>query len=273
MAGLRISDPAEEINMKKGICVKAKYLETAAEAGFDHVLLAGFEVAGMSDDEFEDLCERALKCGIAVKGYNSYCRADLPIVGDGFDPDRTRAYARLLSERGKKLGITNIGIGAPSARIIPEGYDKDKAYDQYRQFCEITAQEAAPYGINVLIESLNKYQCNCVITLQEAVKIMQEIAMDNVKMVIDFAHMELNGEDFDSAADLLKYSADVHIAHNGENLSRPYLTEADNDMLAAVAAVLKKAGYDGTVTFEPQPEAEDYEARVKESFALMDRYF
>ena len=41
--------------MLKGLCVFSKNIENAKKAGFDYVVLPGFEVAAMSDESFEKL--------------------------------------------------------------------------------------------------------------------------------------------------------------------------------------------------------------------------
>ena len=41
--------------MLKGLCVFSKNIENAKKAGFDYVVLPGFEVEDMSDESFEKI--------------------------------------------------------------------------------------------------------------------------------------------------------------------------------------------------------------------------
>jgi len=258
--------------MLKGLCVFTPNIEKAVSAGYDYIILPGIEISKLTDDEFEDVSRRVKDAGIKVMGYNAYCNASLPIVGDGFDEDKTREYAALMCKRGKVLGIRNIGIGAPFARQLPEGYDMNKAYSQGKRFIEITAEIAAEYGFNVLVEGLHKYYCDFVQTLGQAYDLMADINMPNVKMIVDFYHMKLNLEDYKSAVKYLPYSLDVHISGCDENRDRPYIDSSYEEEIKEIAQILKKANYDISVSLEPDNTDENFDQKAKTALELMKKY-
>lgn len=259
--------------MLKGLCVFSKNIENTKKAGFDYVVLPGFEVAAMSDESFEKLVKKVKEIDIPVLGYNSYCKDDLPIVGDGFNEEKTAAYAALLSKRAYELGIKNIGIGAPAARRLPKDYDKIKAYNQGKKFISITAYEARKYGLNVLIEGLQKYYCDFVNYIPEAYQLMKDIDRTNVKMIIDFYHMKVNGEEYQNALGLLDYCKDVHISGCDKERNRPFVDETDAEDLKLISSILKKGGYNLTLTLEPDNTDENFMEKAQNSYNVINKYF
>lgn len=259
--------------MLKGICVFSKNIKKAVEAGFDYVVLPGVEIAKMTDDEFNLLLKTINENNITVSGYNAYCNGETPIVGDGFSPEKTRDYAKLMCLRGQALGIKNIGIGGPFARKLPEDYDMDKAFEQGAEFIKITAQEAEKYGFNVLAEGLSRYCCDFVHFLHEAYRLMKKADMPNVKMVADFYHMKLNGELPTRAYTFLPNCLDVHISGCDNEMKRPFVGYSDKKELETISKVLKTEGYDISVTLEPDDTDIDFEKKAKEAFDVMDSVF
>ncbi|MCI1958361.1 MAG: sugar phosphate isomerase/epimerase [Clostridia bacterium] len=237
--------------MKIGLCVFSQNIERAAESGYDYIQLPGFEIAEMTDDEFKNVAKKVEKCGITVLGFNAYCTGRLPIASDGFNEENTRKYADLLLKRGCMLGVKNFGIGAPSARKLPKGADVKKAWENGKRFLISTAEEAEKFGINVLVESLNKKCCDFITTLSESKKMVDEVNMKNVHMIVDFYHMKVNGEDYKTAVKYLPYTYDVHISGCGPKNERPFINESNMDELIKISDILKDSGYDKTLSLEP----------------------
>ncbi|MBR5467896.1 MAG: hypothetical protein IKU80_01560, partial [Firmicutes bacterium] len=116
--------------MKIGLCTPTRNIEKVKDMGYDYIEVAGNEIAAMSDEEFDAFVAKKEELDFPVAGFNSYCNQNTPIVGDNFSEDAARAYAQKMTARGAKLGIKNIGVGAPMARKLQEGYDMDKAFEQ-----------------------------------------------------------------------------------------------------------------------------------------------
>ena len=103
-------------------------------------------------------------------------------------------YAARTSARCARLGITAIGIGSGGSRTIPEGYPVEKAEEQLLQAVRITAREAAKYGIAILMEPLNRFLCNHMLSTRSAADFVRRVDMDNVAIVYDLHHSVLMGE-------------------------------------------------------------------------------
>lgn len=259
--------------MKIGLCVFSKNIEKAAEAGYDYIQLPGFEIAKMTDAEFEATAERIKKCGIEVCGFNAYCTGELPIASEGFDEDKTRKYAKLLLNRGHIIGIKNFGIGAPLARRLPFRADLNKAWHNGRKFISSTAEEAEKFGINVLVESLNVKCCDFINALPESKKMMDDINMKNVAMIVDFYHMKVNGEDYKEAEKFLQYAVDVHISGCGPKYERPFINDSNRGELIKISEILKVSGYNKTLSLEPDNIDVDFEKQASNSLKILREIF
>lgn len=259
--------------MKIGLCVFSKNIEKAAKAGYDYIQLPGFEIAKMSDSEFENVAEKVKKTEIEVCGFNAYCTEILPIASAGFDEEKTMKYADLLLKRGHILGVRNFGIGAPLARRLPYGTDMKKAWENGRKFISITAKEAEKYDVNVLVESLNTKCCDFITTLSESKKMADDIKLKNVHMIVDFYHMKVNGEYYKTAENYIPYTYDVHVSGCGPKYERPFISNDDRDELIKISEILKKSGYNKTLSLEPDNIEMDFEKKASESLKILREIF
>ena len=145
--------------MRYGVCTTMDHYGELCALGYDYIELPGTAVSRMTAAQTEETARRLKGEGRPCIGFNAYCGADLPIVGEGYRRERTYDYARDLCEKGAALGIRNLGIGAPGARRLPADYDRARADDQCREFLSVTASVAAEYGITVLLGALNHTMC------------------------------------------------------------------------------------------------------------------
>ncbi len=238
--------------MKFGHCIKtASDIAAVKAAGYDFFEFAAFAVASMTDAEFDRLCAQAHESGLPCLSFNSFSSGTPRIVGPGFSAAAVEQYAERLCRRGARLGVRSIGIGSPKARNLPEGFSAQAADEQLMQFLRIVTDCAAPYGINILLEALQDQMCSYINTTAQAVEIVRRAGIGNLGLVLDFYHAFCMGEDLSViplAAPLIRHT---HISTRGEGLSRgvPQMDELARcrDILCA----LKAAGYDGTMSVEP----------------------
>ena len=259
--------------MKIGLCTLTRNIEKVKDMGYDYIEVAGNEIAAMSDEEFDAFVAKKEELDFPVAGFNAYCNQNTPIVGDNFSEDVARAYAQKMAARGAKLGIKNIGVGAPMARKLPEGYDMDKAFEQDKKFLTITAEEAAKYGINVLFEALHNKCCDFANNTSDGVKMVKELNIDNLKIVLDFYHMEVMGEDITDLDEVMPYVKHLHCNHTPEGtVDREYLTEADEELITSYKNAIAKYGYDGTFSVEPN-DTPDFDVLAPKTLAVMRKVF
>ena len=146
--------------MLYGLCVPLDGFSLARDAGYDYVEFPGFQVAKLSKAEAERLAAALKDAGIPCRRINAYCAGTPAIVGPAADDGATRVYAETLFENAAILGAECVGIGAPAARRVPEGYDAARADEECVRFLKITASVAQRCGIRVLLEAVQHEMCN-----------------------------------------------------------------------------------------------------------------
>lgn len=259
--------------MKIGLCTPTKNIEKVKLLGYDYIEVAGNEIASMTDSEFEKFAVKKDELNFTVLGYNAYCNEKTPIVGDNFDEELVRVYAEKMCFRGNRLGIKNIGVGAPMARKLPKGYDMDKAFSQCKKFIEITANEAKKYNINVLFEALHNKCCDFANNTEDSLRIVKEINLENVKMVLDFYHMEIMGEDIFDIKKYMPYVNHLHYNHTPKGTTdREYIIPEDEEVLIKIRDAVLDYGYNGTFSIEPN-DTPNFDEAARISIGVMKKVF
>ncbi len=238
--------------MKFGCCIsKIDDLIRVKAAGYDFFEFAGCAAAAMSKSEFDAFCAEQARTGLPCIGFNAYSAGIPAIIGHNVSDSATASYAELLCRRGKRLGISALGIGSPNARRLPADMDKSDADAQFIRFIRIAAGAAKDHGMCVLVEAVHSGMCNYLNGTLDAAEITRLIGLDNVGMVLDFYHMAEMGEDYSLAAAAAPYLRHVHFSTSGSGLWRGFPQKADFDEYRGIFAILKSIGYDGTVSIEP----------------------
>ena len=241
--------------MQIGCCVPIEKDELIAGVGFDYVEFPAWQVAELTDEQVRQVSERIGRTGVPCRGLNAYCKGRPAIVGDGFDPAETEAYAERLMANAQALGVSRVGIGAPPARRLPEGYDPALADSQCEQFLRITARVAAEHGIDILLEAIQHGMCNYMNGTGQALAMVQKLALDNLRLVVDLYHMETEGEDWKDLAVYVPWTLHMHVSTVGQGLARGMYRPGDEEYCGRTFRAIAASGYDGTVSVEPDASA------------------
>ncbi len=237
--------------MKFGCCIKRKEdVLTLARLGYDFYEYSGTEIGRMSRGEFDELLAVTDTAKIACLGFNSYSPGRPAIVGEAFSREETEDYAGLLCARGRELGISNVGIGAPAARRLPADYPREKADRQCLEFLRITAAEAARYGQRLLFEAVHSGVCDYGNHTRQALEIVERAALPNLALVLDFYHMKMMGEGLSEAEGVEPYLGHVHVSTREEGLGRGFPHARDEAEYREIFSWLRCHGYKGTVSIE-----------------------
>lgn len=250
--------------MLLGCCAPAEKYAEAAAAGYDYIELPGFQLAAMKESQIDALAEEIERSDVPALRLNAYCSGSPAICGPAFDAAEAREYARRLAGRAARLGIETLGIGAPAARRLPYGFDRGLADKQCREFLTVTCEEAAEYGMDVLFEALEPGCCNFINDTAAAAAMVEELGIPNLHLVLDLYHMKNNGESWDDVPRYAGIFTHAHLSTTLEGGRRGlYLPASAEDAQECRAAfeVLRAAGYNGTVSIEPDasrltPESE-----------------
>jgi sugar phosphate isomerase/epimerase len=224
--------------MKLGICADPATLATLpVDAGHDYI--EGFTQAVLAPEkpeaEFAAQAAALRRSGEVMPASNRFLPADLKVVGPAVDQARLERYAATAFRRAREVGMTMIVFGSAGARMVPEGFSAVRAFEQYVEALRRFGPLAEKEGVTVLVEPLNRGECNLVNTLREGAEAVQRANSPGVKLLVDIFHMLRNGESPDeiSRPDIAALVRHAHIAENqaraapgthGEDF-RPFLRE------------------------------------------------
>jgi D-psicose/D-tagatose/L-ribulose 3-epimerase len=136
-----------------------------------------------------------------------------------------------------------------------------KAVPLMRLLCK----RAADYGIQLVLEPLNRYSTPYCATAKDAIAIAQHV--DSLGILLDTFHMNIEEDMFkdaiQSSSTLLRH---MHFADN--NRKMPGFAHID---FSAIIKSLNEIGYDGFISFEPNIADRDYEHATKYGLDFVKR--
>ncbi|MCX6955293.1 MAG: sugar phosphate isomerase/epimerase, partial [Verrucomicrobia bacterium] len=144
------------------------------------------------------------------------------------------------------VGMTLIVFGSAGARMVPEGFPIAKAFEQYVDILRQFAPLAEENGVTIVVEPLNRGECNLVNTILEGAEAVRRANHSAVKLLVDIFHMLRNGE---SADDIVKVGPLIRHAHVAENKDRA-APGVHGENHRAFYRALNRAGYRGRLTVE-----------------------
>ncbi len=235
--------------MKYGVCTTIEHYALVEETGFDYIELPGHVMAALPLAEFAKVKNTLATGRIPCCGFNAALPPDIVLCGKGFSLAKARDYAKVLCKRGSELNISAIGIGSPKSRAFQNGDSVQEAWTQTEAFLSMFAEEARPYGIFVLYESLNHTESDFGLKLREGADLMKKLDKPNLGLVFDIYHMLIEGENIDELRYALPYVRHVHIAERVGD-ERRYPSHKRYEDYRQLFAVLADFGYDRAVCTE-----------------------
>lgn len=232
------TNPLFSMNIKQG--------EKLISAGYDYVEYPLFAIAALSESEFQNLVsfdeEKSIRTTISCNFFPSNIK-----LFTKTEKSKIETYLDLILPRAKKLGITKIIFGSGPARMLPNNLTKMDADIYFSSILkEIILPRTSEYGIKVLIEPLNRDECNYLNTIIESADFVKQLNSPNLGLMIDIYHMMLNGENTDDIKTVFPLIEHVHIAEKDRNLPENNFSEYSKKALE----ILKSNGYNNCISYE-----------------------
>jgi sugar phosphate isomerase/epimerase len=177
---------------------------------------------------------------------NCFLPPDLKVTGPSVDARRLARYAEVAFRRAKKAGLKYIVFGSAGARMVPEGWSLSTGFEQYVAALRIVGPIAAKHGIVVVVEPLERGECNLVNTVLEGAVATARASSPAVKLLVDIFHMLRNDE---SPDDIVKVGKWIRHAHIAEKEKRTAPGVKGDDFRPYLRA-LGQARYRGALTIE-----------------------
>jgi sugar phosphate isomerase/epimerase len=239
----------------------------AAEIGFDAVEIFPPEPEALDVPQVRGLLDRhGLKLA-AVGSGAGWLRHKLHLcLPEQEQRAAARDFIRRMIEAGAQLGVPTI-IGSMQGRWT-EAMPRTAALECLAEALEELSQHAAHCGVGLLYEPLNRYETNMVSTLADGVALVSPLPGDNVRLLADLFHMNIEEVDLPAAI----RAAGRWIGHLHFVDSNRRAAGSGHMQYPAIVAALREIGYDGYVSAEALP-LPDSETAARLTIAAYRRYF
>lgn len=231
--------------MRFGICGSSSIALAAQAAGWDYVEVNAQSVLKGLESDWAQAPAAALDTPAA----NCMVPGSLPITGPKADPAALVAYMDNVLTRAPKAGIKKIVFGSGGARNVPEGFDRNKAVDQITAFLNTIAPIAQKHGVTIVIEPLNRGECNIINGVGEAMTYVKRVNHPNIKCLVDSYHLWLEDEPLKNLEEAMPWIEHVHVA---DKEGRVAPGESGKSDYVSFFKVIKQGGYDKLCSAECQ---------------------
>ena len=247
----------------ENILEKFRYIKAM---GFDGYEIDGRLLVDHLDEVKAAIKETGLPVTTACGGYDGW-------IGDFLAERRLNGLAHssrileALAEVGGKGIVVPAAWGMFTFRLPPMTSPRSLAGDRkaVSDSLRYLDQVAARTGTTVFLEPLNRYQDHMINTLADARRYIEEGGLQQVKIIGDFYHMNIEE---DSIAGALHANRDllghVHIADN--HRYQPGSGALD---FHALFDQLRQDGYSGYVVYECRIRADDPAQAYRQSLAYL----
>ncbi|MBQ8510974.1 MAG: sugar phosphate isomerase/epimerase [Clostridia bacterium] len=262
--------------MKLGACIGlggADRLQLLQDIGYQYVETSIIESAKADEAVIEKyrnaLAKTSLKCeSSAIRFPSEYNPA-----GEQTKAQLEAAYEQFYGdiEKTRWLGNEILVIGAGGVRNYPtdKGYDVKNVYEQLAVVCaEVISPAAKAFGLTVALEGLRKEESPTLNLTEQSVAVAKASGKDNIKVMTDYYHIFLEGEDMTKFSDFGDMIVHAHIANPAGRLMP---APGDGADYPSFFGELKKAGYNGRLSVEARIQGE-FEPTMRAAYEEMMKY-
>lgn len=226
----------------------AKYIKKAADIGYDILEFQAQALLDMSDAKLEELKAVAKDSGVEL----TYSLGLDPAYDiSSYDENTRKAGIKYLTDIVEKIhkmdgkilsGVSYAGWGVP-----PYEFEKEKLLENSVNGMKEVSKVAKEYGITYGIEAVNRFEGVIVNTAEEALDYVNRVGMDNVGILLDTYHMNIEENNI---GDAIRTAGDKLVGfHVGENnRTAPGRGHLDWD---EIFKALKDVNYKGRIVAEP----------------------
>ena len=245
-------------------------VETLAALGFDYVEPALSQTVALAPDLLASARTRLAASHIRVETMNWFLPGtDIKLTGPQVDAPSIRAYVEKALALAESFGAKVIVFGSPGARTVPDGFPRDKAWAQLKEFLRTCGDviQSRGYGMVIGIEALRRPETNIVNSVAEALTLAREVNHPKIRIIVDFYHLAFEKEDPAVILEARDMIVHLQIADPRE---RTFPTdEANEPRYAAFFTNLRKIGYQGRISIEAN--SNDVEKDARASLAFLKR--
>lgn len=172
-----------------------------------------------------------------------------------------------------------IKFGAPYVSLCPgmtlQGEEVQIGWRQLRRSFEELLDYAAGKDVTLLIEPAHKYESTLILTVDDGLRMIDEIGSDQLGILLDTGHAHVNGEDLAQVVHKLKdMPLHIHIDDNNGSSDAHLIPGEGNIDFAPFAQALRDIDYGGFVSAELGfGYTSDPDAAVTQTYAWLAETF
>jgi sugar phosphate isomerase/epimerase len=236
---------------------------TALALGFDGVEVFPPDASAIEHSDLHHLLDENALHLAAVGTGAGWVKHKLTLTsGDPVVRQEAKEFVRSIVRVAGSLGAPAI-IGSMQGRWGGD-VTRELALDYLTEALRELADAAGSYGVPLLFEPLNRYETNVVNTIDDGVLLVQKVAADNLKLLADLFHMNIEERNLTLAI----HAGTDHIGHVHFVDSNRRAAGWGHIYLRGIADALEQIGYNGFVSAEalPFPTPEEAAARTMQEF-------
>jgi len=150
-------------------------------------------------------------------------------------------------------------IGGIRGGVIGRGEWCREQMRRGREALERCVARALERGVTLLLEPINRFETDIVNTFKEGLRLMSDIGCENLKLLADTFHMNIEEADMEKAI-LIAGSRLAYVHFSDSNRLAPGWGRID---FKAILGALRRAGYAGPIGIEVLPKPDDASAAVQ----------
>lgn len=243
--------------------VGAEYAPGLKRLGYDYIELPLNAMTHLTAAQRREVCRVLEDTDLPCRSCNDFMSPQLRITGPEPTPwQELMDYLGRAMEVLDQMGASIAVFGSPWSRSCPEGFSREKAWDQIARFLDAAAGLAAAQGAVIAVEHNNRTETNMINRFAQAVEMVRQVGHPNLKALCDYYHLRFEGDDpqvLEAGRGLL-----VH-THMAQLEGRRYPTSLEREpMLLPYGRQLHAMGYEGGVSVEARVDSrEDWEREAQ----------
>ena len=148
-----------------------------------------------------------------------------------------------------------VKVGSPAVSLCPGMtlFDRDVAagWKQLARSLSEIAEYNHDKGLQLLIEPAHRFETNLILTIEDCLRMIDELKSDSFGVLLDTGHCHVNGEAFEQVIPLCKgRSLHIHLDDNNGDSDAHLIPGKGGVDFAALAEALREIDYDGFVSAE-----------------------
>jgi len=243
--------------MQFGVCCGSETAGVVGDAGYVYfeMTVGGFLKPLEPEAAFREELEKVRAAPIPCLVLNCFIPGEMKITGPDIDGGALADFVAVACERAAIAGVDTIVFGSGGARRIPDGFDRERAWEQLIAFCRTVAPVAEENRVTIAVEPLNSAECNVINSVGEGARLVRDVDHPNIRLLVDAYHWARDNESPEGLIEGGALLAHAHIATT-ETHKAPGAELCDFEPFFHALA---QSGYDGRISIEaslPDPETD-----------------